>query len=85
MNPIKKDAATLQEERDYWYREALAAQEMLAQVLTSVGKPVEVKVGSPLPENVGVFIDLDEARGVFVFEVGDKDSRDEEGKRLESS
>lgn len=82
MNPVKKDANQLEQERDYWYREAIAAQEMLAQVLVVVGEPVEVKAGNPLPENIGVFIDLDEKRGVFVFEVADKDTRDDEGNKV---
>lgn len=82
MKPIKQDATAVGEERDYWYREAIAAQEMLAQVLVSVGGPVEVKSGNPLPENIGVFIDLDEKRGVFVFEAADKSTRDENGNRV---
>lgn len=79
MNPIKQDAAAIAVERDYWYREAIAAQEMLAQVLMKIGEPVEVKQRTPLPENIGVFVDLDEERGVFIFEVGEKD---EEGNRV---
>jgi hypothetical protein len=81
MNPIKQDIDTVTRERDHWYAEAIAAQEMLAQVLQAVGGPVEVKQRTPLPETVGVFIDFDEARGVFIFEVAERDG---EGNRVTS-
>lgn len=79
MQPVKKDVSSVERERDYWYREAIVAQEMLAQVLVTIGKTVEVPKGRPLPEGVGILVNIDEDRQVVAFELAQVD---DEGNKV---
>lgn len=79
MKAVKQDAASIAQERDNWYHEAIAAQEMLAQVLIKVGEPVEVPKRTPLPEGVGILIDDDQENNVFRFRLA---MVDDEGNEL---
>lgn len=77
MQAVKKDTSQLEFERDYWRKEAIIAQEMLAQILNHVGTVVLPK-GRPLPENVGIMIDDDQERDAFVFRLATVDENGNE-------
>lgn len=66
----KKDASTLEAERDALARELRGTQEMLAHVLLAVNEPVVVEremVERGLPDTVQIRIDEDLEKESFVF------------------
>ena len=61
------DIGKLEEERDHFRQQWWATQEMLAQVLFSVGEPVVVQKTQILPEGVGIAVDYNPEDEAFVF------------------
>lgn len=73
LEALEKAVASLEEERDYYKREWIGVQEMLAHVLNSVGKPVTVtfeQLNNGIDSDTGIVVDMNQDAQAFIFSLG---------------